>query len=174
MKMTRKIVSQTNDSVTLYPKLGLPVVKFLENDIEHNGRVYKTSEKDPRYPTVADMEYIHLVTIGDRRYDSVHSDYTEEMLAPTEDNDYKIETELDSNFTYTVLKYNLDIATKYNEDSKYIEHLGLPEYDPELQYTDVNIGVTVSPIVVETTMKYDQLVEQETQTAENKDSAQDS
>jgi hypothetical protein len=141
--MTRKIVSQTNDHTTAFPSLDLPMVKYLEKDTVIDGVQCFKGDRDFRYPADSDLESIELVVIANRAYHSVHSDYTEEMLEPTEDNDYVIEGELDGNFTYTVLQHNTGIAYKYSNDPELLNTLGLPEYDEEVHTTDLIIKATI-------------------------------
>ena len=62
---------------------------------------------------------------------------TDEMLEPTDTNDYVIQTELDGNFTKTVLLYNGSIANKYKEDADYLTKLGLPAYDEKVHTKDL-------------------------------------
>lgn len=144
--MSRRIVSQTNDFIIGFPSLGLPLEKYLEQDETVNGVELFEGDRDPRYPSDSDLESIPLIVIDRKRYDSVHEDYTDEMLTPTEDNDYVIEDSLDGNFTYTVLLYNSLIASKYKEDENYLSFLGLPEYDKDTHKTDL---VSVSTIPTE-------------------------
>jgi hypothetical protein len=141
--MSRKIVSQTNDYTISFPSLGFPITKELEEDTEINGVIVAAGDRDPRYPSDADLESIPLVAIGNRIYHSVHGDYTEEMLEPTEDNDYVIEENLDGNFTLTVLNHNTGIANKYKKNSDILDILGLPEYDEEVHKTDLFLQSTV-------------------------------
>jgi hypothetical protein len=141
--MTRKIVSQTNDHTTAFPSLDLPMVKYFEEDIIIDDVQSFKGDRDYRYPADSDLESIHLVTIGNRVYHSVHSDYTEEMLEPTQDNDYVIEEELDGNFTFTVLQHNTGITYKYSKDPELLNTLGLPDYDEEVHTTDLIIKATI-------------------------------
>jgi len=141
--MTRKIVSQTNDHTTAFPSLDLPMVKYFEEDIIIDGVQSFKGDRDYRYPADSDLESIELVVIGNRVYHSVHSDYTEEMLEPTQDNDYVIEEELDGNFTFTVLQHNTGIAYKYSKDPELLNTLGLPDYDEEVHKTDLIVKATI-------------------------------
>jgi len=144
---TRKIVSQTDDATTAFPSLGFDLHKILEEDTEINGVMQFKGDRDSRYPTEWDNENIHLITIGNKRYDSVHKDMTEEMLTPTDDNDFNIETKLDGNFTKTVLLYNGSIANKYKEDPEYLNKLGLPAYDVAVHKKDL-ISLHTIPVAV--------------------------
>lgn len=134
---SRKIVSQTDDATTAFPSLNFPLHKFFEEDTEVNGIMHAKGDRNSNYPTEFDKENIWLLTIDKKRYDSVHEDMTEEMLQPTDDNDFSIEKELDGNFTFTVLRYNGSIANKYKEDPEYLKKLGLPSYDPEVHNKDL-------------------------------------
>jgi hypothetical protein len=142
--MSRKIVSQTNDYTTSFPSLNLPMAKYLEEDETVYGVKLAVGDTDPRYPSDSDLESVELIDIDGRVYHSVHKNYTSEMLTPTEDNDYVIETELDGNFTYTVLQHNTSIANKYKKDFNIVEVLGLPEYDEETHKTDLILEASVS------------------------------
>lgn len=153
--MSRKIVSQTNDHTTAFPSLNFPISKYLEEDEMVYGVQLFKGDRDPRYPSDADLESIELVVIGNRVYHSVHEDYTEEMLEPTEDNDYVIETELDGNFTHTVLEHNSAIANKYKVDFNITKVLGLPDYDAEVHTTDLKLEATVSKEQREVADKYE-------------------
>jgi hypothetical protein len=141
--MTRKIVSQTNDLTTEFPSLNLPICKYLEKDTYIDGVQCFEGDRDFRYPADSDLESILLVTIGNRVYHSVHSDYTKEMLKPTEDNDYVIEKKLDGNFTFTVLQHNTGIAYKYSKDPELLNTLGLPDYDEEEHTTDLRVKASI-------------------------------
>lgn len=141
--MTRKIVSQTNDYTTDFPSLDLPMVKYLETDTVIDGVQLFEGDRDFRYPADSDLESVLLVTIGDRVYHSVHSDYTDKMLEPTENNDYVIEKELDGNFTFTVLQHNTGIAYKYANDPVLLNTLGLPDYDEEVHTTDLYLKASI-------------------------------
>ena len=141
--MTRKIVSQTNDHSTAFPSLDLPMTKYLEKDTVIDGVQAFKGDRDFRYPADSDLESIELIVIGNRVYHSVHSDYTEEMLEPTEDNDYVIEDELDGNFTFTVLQHNTGIGAKYESNPELLHILGLPDYDEEVHTTDLLIKETI-------------------------------
>lgn len=167
--MSRRIVSQTDDFTIGYPSLGFPIVKFLEEDETINGVELKEGDKDPRYPSEADLESIHLITIHKKRYDSVHQDYTDEQLEPTENNDYTIETKLDGNFTHTVLLYNSRVASKYKEDATYLDFLGLPKYDPALHKKDVKGLAEIDPSVYEMAKSREDLKTINTPIAEGKD-----
>jgi len=155
---TRKIVSQTNDATTFFPSLNFPLQKFLEEDEEINGVVQPKGSLDDRYPTEFDKENIHLINIDKKRYDSVHEDMTEEMLEPTDDNDFVIETELDGNFTNTVLLYNGTIANKYKEDPEYLNKLGLPAYDKNIHTKDLISLHTISESIL---VKAQQIADEE-------------
>jgi hypothetical protein len=139
--MARRIVSQTDDSTTEFPSLDLPIQIYLEEDETIDGTDYKEGDVDPRYPSKFDVQSIYLVTIDNRRYDSVHEDYTDEILAATEDNDFQIETELDGNFVNTVMRYNTLVAKWIKEDDTVISSLGLPEYDPETDTGDLKTAL---------------------------------
>ena len=141
--MTRKIVSQTNDYTAAFPSLDLPMVKYFEEDIIIDGVQSFKGDRDYRYPADSDLESVILVTIGNRVYHSVHSDYTDEMLKPTENNDYVIEKELDGNFTFTVLQHNTGIAYKYANDPVLLNTLGLPDYDEEVHTTDLYLKASI-------------------------------
>lgn len=145
----RKIVSQTDDTTIAFPSLNFPLHKILEADTEINGVMQFKGDRDPRYPTEWEGESIHLVTIGKTRYDSVHEDMTDEMLTPTDTNDYVIQTELDGNFTKTVLLYNGSIANKYKEDEEYLTKLGLPAYDENVHTKDLISLATIPEHVLE-------------------------
>ena len=135
--MSRRIVSQTDDLTVAFPSLDLPMEKFFEEDTEVNGVVQPAGSKDPSYPSLLDQQSVYLFSMLGRRYDSVHQDYTDEMLTPTEDNDYVIETELDGNFTHTVMQLNATIFNKYKDDASIVAALGLPEYDPEIHTLNI-------------------------------------
>ena len=150
---TRKIVSQTDDTTTAFPSLNFPFHKFLEENTEINGVMQFKGDRDSRYPTEWDTENIHLITIGKKRYDSVHKNMTEEMLTPTDDNDFNIETELDGNFTKTVLLYNGSIANKYKKDPEYLNKLGLPAYDAEVHTKDLISLESIPEAVLEQAQK---------------------
>lgn len=135
--MSRKIVSQTDDLTVAFPSLDFPMERFFEEDTEVNGVVQPAGSKDPNYPSLLDSESVYLFSVTGRRYDSVHQDYTDEMLTPTEDNDYVIETELDGNFTHTVMQLNTTLFNKYKEDASIVASLGLPEYDPEIHTLNI-------------------------------------
>jgi hypothetical protein len=141
--MTRKIVSQTNDHTTAFPSLDLPMVKYLEKDTVIDGVQSFKGDRDFRYPADSDLESIELVVIANRVYHSVHSDYTDEMLEPTEDNDYVIEEDLDGNFTFTVLQHNTGIAYKYANNPELLNILGLPDYDDEVHTTDLYLKADI-------------------------------
>jgi hypothetical protein len=141
--MTRKIVSQTNDHTTAFPSLDLPMVKYLEKDTVIDGIQLFEGDRDFRYPADSDLESILLVTIGNRVYHSVHSDYTVAMLKPTADNDYVIEKKLDGNFTFTVLQHNTGIAYKYANNPETLNILGLPDYDDEVHTTDLYVKASI-------------------------------
>lgn len=99
---------------------------------------------------VQEEEFIYLTVIDDRKYFSIHEDYTMEILEKefkdfyddpdTPDIDeslffqLKLETEdvINSEFTIKVLENNSQILNKYREDETYLEYLGLqyPEYQP--------------------------------------------
>jgi len=160
---TRKIVSQTNDATTFFPSLNFPLQKILEKDEEINGVMHFKGDLDNRYPTEFDKENIHLINIDKKRYDSVHEDMTEEMLEPTDDNDFVIETELDGNFTNTVLLYNGTIANKYKEDPEYLNKLGLPAYDKEIHTKDL---ISLHTIPESALLKSQQLADEEYARAE--------
>ena len=145
----RKIVSQTDDTTTAFPSLNFPLHKYFEEDTEINGIVYAKGDRDSSYPTEWDKESIHLITIGNKRYDSVHEEMTEEMLTPTDDNDFKIETKLDGNFTKTVLLYNGSILNKYKEDAEYLTKLGLPAYDEKTHTEDLISTLTIPADLLE-------------------------
>lgn len=153
--MSRKIVSQTNDHTTAFPSLNLPISKYLEEDEMVYGVQLFKGDRDPRYPSDADLESIELIVIGDRIYHSVHENYTKEMLKPTEDNDYVIETKLDGNFTNTVLNHNTGIANKYRADFNITKVLGLPDYDEEVHKKDLKVEATVSKEQREAAEKYE-------------------
>jgi hypothetical protein len=173
--MTRKIVSQTNDHTTAFPSLDLPMVKYLEKDTVIDGVQCFEGDRDFRYPADSDLESILLVTIGNRVYHSVHSDYTNKMLKPTEDNDYVIEKELDGNFTFTVLRYNTGIAYKYANDPVLLNTLGLPDYDEEVHTTDLYVKASIPEEAYIAVAKFeeDKLKKQEEDEELNNNSSQE-
>lgn len=154
----RKIVSQTDDTTTMFPSLNFPLHKFFEEDTEVNGIMQFKGDRDTSYPTEFDKENIWLLTIDKKRYDSVHEEMTEEMLEPTDDNDFTIETKLDGNFTFTVLRYNGSIANKYKEDPEYLNKLGLPSYDPAVHNKDL---ISLATIPEEILKKAQEVAEEE-------------
>jgi len=160
---TRKIVSQTNDATTFFPSLDFPLQKIFEEDEEINGVMHFKGDLDNRYPTEFDKENIHLINIDKKRYDSVHEDMTEEMLEPTDDNDFVIETELDGNFTNTVLLYNGTIANKYKQDPEYLNKLGLPAYDKDVHTKDL---ISLHTIPESVLLKSQQVADEEYARAE--------
>lgn len=141
--MSRKIVSQTADTTTEYPSLNLPMAIYLEEDAVINGVELIAGSRDPRYPADKDLEKIQLITLGGRIYHSVHENYTEDMLKPTETNDYVIEKNLNGNFTYTVLNHNTGLKTKFDQDPTIISLLGLPKFDAEKHTTDLYIQESI-------------------------------
>lgn len=100
-----------------------------------NGEDYSPGQPDPEF--VLEIPYIEIAEIGQRVYYSVHQDYTDEILTPTEQNDYVIETELDGNFTFTVLENYPVIKERCTNDPSYAEWLGLPAFDPGIHKTDL-------------------------------------
>jgi hypothetical protein len=149
IKSVRKIVSQTDDTTTAFPSLNFPLHKYFEEDTEVNGIMHFKGDRDFSYPTEWDKESIHLITIGKTRYDSVHENMTEEMLTPTDDNDFKIETKLDGNFTKTVLLYNGSIANKYKQDPEYLNKLGLAAFDDKTHTEDLISTLTIPVHILE-------------------------
>jgi hypothetical protein len=147
--MSRKIVSQNEDCVVPFQSLGFKPYKRFEEDVTIDGVSYSAGDLDPTYPQDSDLEYIHLVTINKRRYDSVHENFTKKQLTPSETNDYIIESELDGNFTFTVLKSNEEIYSKYKKDKNYLKLLNLPEYVPEVHTVNLKTSTTVDPEVYE-------------------------
>lgn len=149
MSKNRKIVSQLTNGSQSFPSLGLPLHSWFEEDTEINGYTFQKGDANPYFPTIKDKETIELVVLGDRVYHSVHGDYTLKLLTDFEkDNDYKIETELDGNFTYTCLAHPTgDIKDKYAKDPSHLEDLGLPAYDKEI-HTDDLMKYTVGNLEV--------------------------
>jgi len=149
--MSRKIVSQLSDAIQGFKPLDppLPTERLLEEDLTvtlQDGREFTVhaGEKDPNFPTLADLETVFLVRIGDRRYDSVHQNYTDKLLEPDEDHDYVIETKLDANFTNTVLLHNSELESKFKKDPSILATLGLPSFDPTKIYKDLHAELTVN------------------------------
>lgn len=158
--MSRKIVSQTADSTTEYPSLNLPMAIYLEEDSVINGVELIAGSRDPRYPADKDLEKIQLIVLGGRIYHSVHEDYTEDMLKPTETNDYVIEKKLNGNFTYTVLNHNTGINNKFKEDPSIISILGLPKFDAEKHTTDLVIKESIDSANYDRTEQFEKEKEQ--------------
>jgi hypothetical protein len=106
---------------------------------------------------VREEEFIYLTTIGNRKYFSIHQDYTMEILekefkdfyddpdTPDIDESLFFELKLESidslskvseeDFVVKVLKDNLSIRNKYREDSSYLDYLGL--YQPPYETFDM-------------------------------------
>jgi hypothetical protein len=139
MSTNRKIVSQLANGSHSFPSLGLPMHAWFEEDTVIDGHTFQTGDFNPHFPTTKDKETIELVVLGNRVYHSVHGDYTLKMLTDFDkDNDYKIETELDGNFTYTCLAHPTgDIKSKYAKEPSHLEDLGLPAYDKEIHTDDL-------------------------------------
>jgi hypothetical protein len=115
--MTRKIVSFKTSEITNIPGLEqYPVDKFLSDG---------TLDKQYVQPDL----HVQLISIFERTYFSFHEDYTDEILESC-NADYKIETELDGNFTNTLIHQHWDLEELYS--------LGCPEYDPEVHILVLN------------------------------------
>ena len=139
MSKNRKIVSQLTSGSCSFPSLGLPMHAWFEEDTEINGYTFRKGDANPHFPTTKDKETIELVTIGNRIYHSVHNDYTLKMLTDfNKDNDYKIETELDGNFTHTLMYHAAgNIKGEYQKDPTILSDLGVPAYDKEIHTDDL-------------------------------------
>jgi hypothetical protein len=140
----RKIVSQTHDATQDFPSLGLPLGRVLTEEkivIDDQGvsHTYLPGQTDPEF--IREFESIQLCVIDGRVYHSVHENYTDAMLEPTEENDYVIEKDLDGNFTYTVYAQAASIAAKVKADPSYAVFLGLPAYDKDIHKTDLSFDV---------------------------------
>ena len=139
MSKNRKIVSQLTSGSCSFPSLGLPTRAYFEEDTTIDGHTFRGGDANPYFPTTKDKETIELVVIGDRIYHSVHGDYTLKMLTDfNKDNDYKIETELDGNFTHTLMYHAAgNIKAEYQKDPTILIDLGLPAYDNEIHTDDL-------------------------------------
>ena len=100
---------------------------------------------------VREEEFIYLITIDDRKYFSIHQDYTIEILEKEfkdfyddpdtpdideslffqlkiESNDSLSEIIQDGDFVVRILENNSEIRNKYREEPSYLDYLGL--YQP--------------------------------------------
>ena len=133
----RKIVSQKTGNIIKFVSLKKPRVKFLETELVLDKEItLPAGLADPRF--VPEVEWIYLATIGGREYYSIHEDYTDEILSEL-DNDYKVETELDGNFTYTVFEENGSVKYKYDYDRQAFLEIGIPEIEEEPETPYVNL-----------------------------------
>lgn len=136
-----------------FPDLGFPTMRVLTESKTVDGEEFSPGQPDPEF--VPEIPYIEIAEIGQRVYYSVHQDYTDEILTPTEQNDYKIETDLDGNFTFTVFENYPVIKEKCSNDPTYAEWLGLPTFDPEIHNVDLRINAIVDKEVQAKTDEWD-------------------
>ena len=130
--VTRNIYSQPDTDFVSYDAMAVPMSRVLTESITHGDDVYLPGQLDPTYEYEPDA--IWLYTLDGRRYDSVRSDYPQSALTHA-----MPETELDGHFTHTVLLYNNQIKFVTDQDQSYLAYLGLPEWDPQIHTTDLNV-----------------------------------
>jgi len=164
--MTRKILSMSSsyDAYNI-PDIGIPheasvigirtdYVSCLAYDEENNligEELQETHIEVYDENWVREEEFIYLITIDDRKYFSIHQDYTIEILEKEfkdfyddpdtpdideslffqlkiESNDSLSEIIQDGDFVVRILENNSEIRNKYREEPSYLDYLGL--YQP--------------------------------------------
>lgn len=96
---------------------------------------------------------IYLITIGDKKYYSIHPWYTLTKLKSTfnpelnEEPLFNLElhssSSLDSNFTDEILNTNILVLNKYKEDNNYLNYLGMlnPTDPDKYLILDTQVGI---------------------------------
>ena len=125
--MSRKIVYIKADNKG-FPALDsiYPSSKILSTDKTVANTTYFAGQPDPEY-RIPEWSIL-MMEDDDKNYYSILSEYTNEQIANV-DPDYEIKTDLDGNFTYTLLKYGK--IREYNQ----LLSLGCPEYDANVHTT---------------------------------------